>query len=225
MDGNRKRTIFAKIFRMFTAIILVLKGIVMGLTVSAPIGPNAIMCVNRTLQKGRISGFFSGMGIATADTLFAIMAGLGLGFIINFIEEQRFILGIIAGVIVLLLGLNVFLSNPVKAFRQRDKSGSNLFEDFVSILGLALTNPVSIFLFIAFFSGSALENEGTRFFLFYLISGVFVGAVLWWFMFSSLVSRFRRNLRLRNLVKINKITGIVLIIIGVVALAAVFTTY
>src|SRR5450759_3925815 len=111
---------------MITAIEILLKGIILGLTVSMPLGPVGIILINRTIKRGFLSGFFSALGLATADTLLAIAAGLGFTVIISFIKEERFILSIIAGIVIIGVGIKVFLSNPVKDIRSKDKSNKSL---------------------------------------------------------------------------------------------------
>jgi len=96
---------------MIPAIEILLKGIILGLTVSMPLGPIGIILINRTIKRGMLSGFFSGLGLATADTLLAVLSALGFTVIISFINSQRFIISIIAGLVIIGVGLKVFLSS------------------------------------------------------------------------------------------------------------------
>jgi threonine/homoserine/homoserine lactone efflux protein len=211
---------------MITAIEILLKGVLLGLAVSMPLGPIGIILINRTIKRGFLSGFFSGLGLGTADTLLAVLAALGFTVIISFIQEERYIITILAGLIVIGVGIKVFLSNPVKEFRARDKSDKSLWRDFYSVFVLSITNPYTILIFVAFFSGIHL-NSNIRPVLvpFFLIPGVFIGAMSWWFSLSYFLSRFKRKIRLRAIVKINKLGGIVIIIIGVLLLLSVFTSF
>ncbi len=210
---------------MISAIEILLKGIVLGLAISMPLGPIGIILVNRTIKRGFLSGFFSGLGLATADTILAALAGVGFSVIISFIKEQRFVISIIAGIIIIGIGLKVFLSNPVKDFRNREKANKSLWRDFYSIFIVSVSNPYTIFIFVAFFSGihinSKISPEQVPFFL---IPGIFIGAVAWWFMLSYFVSRFKKKIRLRSIVKVNKVAGITIIVIGIIVLLSVLTT-
>jgi threonine/homoserine/homoserine lactone efflux protein len=210
---------------MIPALEIFLKGIVLGLTVSVPLGPVGILLINRTIKRGVLSGFFSGLGLATADTMLAIMAGLGFTFVIGFIREEKFFLGLIAGVVVILVGVKVFLSNPVKEFRNKDKTNGSLWRDYITVFALSITNPYTILIFVAFFSAiHTYGNIKPELIPFILISGIFVGAISWWLSLSFFVSRFNKKIRLRNIVRINLISGIAIIVIGVIILISVLTT-
>jgi threonine/homoserine/homoserine lactone efflux protein len=209
---------------MGTALILILKGILLGLTVSMPLGPIGIILINRTIKRGMLSGFFSGLGLATADTLLALLAGVGFTVIISFIKEERFILSIIAGLIIIGVGLKVFLSNPVKDIRNREKTDKSLWRDYYSVFVLSISNPYTIFIYVAFFSGVQVNgNVNPELVPFFLVPGVLIGTIGWWFFLSYFVSRFKKKIRLRLIVRLTKIAGIIIIIIGIIVLLSVFT--
>jgi len=202
---------------------LLIKGIIVGLLVSIPVGPMGILCVQRTLNKGKSSGFSSGMGIATADAIFALIAGLGISFIIHFLSEQQLIIKIIGGVVIAFIGLKIFITNPVKQFKKHRREGKTLFEDFVSILFMALSNPFIVFLYIAVFAGLNLQDVSMGYSSALLVvTGVFVGASVSWFAISTVVNHFRAKIRLRKLMLINRIAGITIILFGVFAICSLF---
>ncbi len=209
---------------MIPAIEILLKGIVLGLAISMPFGPIGIILVNRTIKRGFLSGFFSGLGIAAADTLLAAIGGIGFSVIVSFIKEQRFIISIVAGIIIIGVGLKVLLSNPVKDFRNREKANKSLWRDFYSLFVLTISNPYTIFIFVALFSGVHVNgaiNPGLV--PFFLIPGILIGAVAWWFLMSYFISHFKKKIRLRSIVKLNKVAGLAIIILGVIILLSVFT--
>lgn len=209
---------------MITVLEILLKGIILGLTVSMPLGPIGIIMINRTIKRGMLSGFFSGLGMASADTLLAFLAGIGFTVIVSFINKELFIISIIAGLIIIGVGLKVFLSNPVMDMRNREMANKSLWRDFYSVFVLSISNPYTIFIFVAFFSGVHINgNVKPELVPFFLIPGVFVGAISWWFFLSYFVSRFKKKIRLRLIVRINKVAGIVVIVIGVIVLLSVFT--
>jgi threonine/homoserine/homoserine lactone efflux protein len=122
------------------------------------------------------------------------------------------------------VGLKVFLSDPVKEFRNREKANKSLWRDYYSVFVLSISNPYTIFIFVAFFSGVHINgNVKPELVPFFLIPGVLVGTISWWFFLSYFVSRFKKNIRLRVIVRINKIAGIVIIFIGIIVLLSVFT--
>jgi len=188
------------------------------------LGPIGIILINRTIKRGMLSGFFSGLGMATADTLLAFLAGIGFTVIVSFINKERYIISVITGLIILGVGLKVYLSNPVKDIRNREKSEKSLWRDYYSVFVLSISNPYTIFIFVAFFSGVHINgNVRPELVPFFLIPGVLVGTISWWFFLSYFVSRFKKNIRLRLIVRINKVAGIVIMVIGVIVLLSVFT--
>ena len=204
---------------------ILLKGIILGLTVSMPPGPVGIILINRTIKRGVMSGFFSGLGLALADTLLAVVAGIGFTFIMSFIKEERFILSIVAGLVVSAVGVKVFMSNPVKEFRNTTRANKSLWRDFYSVFIMSITNPYTIFIFVAFFSGVHVSrNISPELVPFFLVPGVFLGAIAWWMFLSYFVSRLKKKIRLRSIVRINKIAGIIIISIGVLILLTLFTS-
>lgn len=211
---------------MFPALEILLKGIVLGLTVSMPLGPVGILLVNRTIKRGILSGLFSGMGLAAADTILAVVAGLGFTFIISFFQDEKFIVGLIAGLVILGVGIKVFISNPVKEFRKKEKGKKTLLRDFLTVLALSLSNPFTIFVFVAFFSGININSEvKPQLVPFLLVPGVFIGTLSWWFFLSYFVNRFKKNIRLRSIVRVNQIAGIAIMVIGAIVLISMFTTF
>jgi threonine/homoserine/homoserine lactone efflux protein len=207
-------------------VLFLLKGIMIGLLASIPLGPIGVICIQRTINKGRASGFFSGVGAATADTIFAVIAGFSLTFIINFIEEKQRILEVIGGIIVILLGIKTFYTNPVAQLRRHKKQQNKLIEDFLSVLLLTVTNPFAIFLFVGLFATLGLAYNGENIGLSLIaLAGVFLGGTLWWFTLSSLVNMFRKKFRLKQLWWINKIAGAVIFILGVLAIVNVVRVF
>jgi threonine/homoserine/homoserine lactone efflux protein len=210
---------------MFPVLEIILKGIILGLTVSVPPGPGGILLVNRTIKRGILSGLFSGMGLAMADTILAIFAGLGFTFVISFFQDEKLIVGFIAGIVIIAVGIRIFTTNMVKEFRRRDKGNKTLLRDFLSVLVLSLSNPFTIFVFVAFFSGINLSSEiRPQLIPFLFIPGVFIGTLSWWFGLSMLVSRFKKKIKLRGIIKVNQVAGIAIMVIGIVVLVGLFTT-
>ena len=126
--------------------------------------------------------------------------------------------------IILGVGLKVYLSNPVKDIRSREKSEKSLWRDYYSVFVLSISNPYTIFIFVAFFSGVHIGgNVKPELVPFFLIPGVLLGTITWWFFLSYFVSRFKKNIRLRVIVRVNKVAGIVVIVIGILVLLSVFT--
>jgi threonine/homoserine/homoserine lactone efflux protein len=199
-----------------------IKGILIGLFASIPLGPIGVICIQRTLNKGKLSGFISGLGAATADSIFAGVASFSLTIIIVFIEEKREVFQLIGGVVVALLGVKIFYTNPVRQLRRHKRKKNGMFEDFISVLFLTATNPLAIFLFIALFASFGVVSEETTWdHSLITLSGVAAGASLWWYVLTSTVNHFRKQFRLKQLWWVNKISGGVIFLLGVLAIVGV----
>ena len=201
----------------------IIKGLIIGFLASIPLGPVGVLCIQRTINKGRIHGVVSGMGAATIDSFFALVAALGLTYIINFIEEQHFFIQLIGGGILIFLGAKIFNTNPIKQIRRHRRKKNKLIEDYFSILFLTLSNPLAVFLFVAAFAGIGIvSNESSSFNSMLVVVGVFSGAMVWWSSLTFFVDLFRKKFRLKQLWWINKIAGILIIVFGIAAMISVF---
>lgn len=191
------------------------EGLIIGFAASVPLGPIGVLCIQRTLNKGRLSGFVSGLGAASSDFIYAIIAGYSVSFVTKFIEEQMFLIKIFGAAILLFLGIKIYLTNPAVQMRRQRKRSAGIFQDYLSTFFLTITNPLAIFLFITAFS--VFGSERTFITQSILMCGVFTGASLWWLTLSSLVGLFRKKLSLRRLYWINKIAGSIIVIAVVVS--------
>lgn len=201
---------------------LFIKGIIIGLIASIPLGPIGVICIQRTINKGRSSGFVSGLGAAVADTIFAAIAAFSLTYIINFIEERQLIIEFVGGIIVILLGLKTFYTNPVSQLKRHKRKKNKPVEDFISVLLLTGTNPFAIFFFVALFAAAGIVHHSQGFGQSSVaLVGVFLGGALWWYTLTSLVNLFRHKFRLKQLWWINKIAGAAILLLGLLAIVNV----
>jgi threonine/homoserine/homoserine lactone efflux protein len=197
--------------------IFLLKGAILGFCIAAPVGPIGILCIRRTVQFGRFSGLFSGLGAAFADTIYGIIAAFGLTFISNFLIDHQFWLQIFGGIFLLYLGAKNFFA------RQQENtlsvSHKNLWGDFFSTLLLTLTNPMTILSYIAIFAslGMSRTNDSSSS-LIALVIGVFLGSILWWLILSEGVTFFRTKLNEGVMVWINRSAGILIALFGIGAI-------
>ena len=196
-----------------------IKGIIVGIAASVPLGPIGVICIQRTINKGRLSGFISGMGAAAADIIFAALAIFGLAIVQQFINDNLNLFLIGGGVIVAWLGLRIYLTNPIKQIRQRKQVKGHFVEDFLSIFLITLSNPGAVFLMLGVFALIKLDlgNEIRTFSVAAALWGVMIGAALWWFTLSWLVDKFRRFFCIRQLWIINRIAGIIIFVLGIIS--------
>lgn len=203
------------------SLLLFLQGLLVGFLASVPLGPIGVICIQRTLSGTHKSGFFSGLGAATADTIFATLAVFSLSFLTDFMDAHKHWFTAIGGILVIVLGFSIFYKR-VKRASQRRQTKSSLLSDYLSILFLTLTNPAYILVFITLFAALGISSEGHHTAVnLLLITGVLIGAACWWFTLTYAVSKLRKRFRLRHLWWINKITGTVIIVFGILLVLSI----
>lgn len=189
----------------------------MGFSIAAPVGPIGVLCIRRTLTEGRASGFVSGLGAATADAVYGCVAGFGLTFISSLLVGQQRWFRLVGGAFLCYLGIKTILAKP--ADRAAKARGSGLASAYASMFFLTLTNPMTILSFAAVFAGlGAAHANGNYGSAAALVVGVFIGSTLWWLGLSGAVSLFRTRFNARALHWVNRISGIVILGCGVIAL-------
>lgn len=201
--------------------ILLLKGILLGFSIAAPVGPIGVLCIRRTLAKGFYSGLVSGFGAATADALYGTVAALGLSVVATFLLEQQFILRLGGGLFLLYLALTSFRSNPSPTAALGRDNG--LRSAYVSTLLLTVANPMTILSFSAIFVGVGMENYGMLLGSpVLLVIGVFIGSMSWWLFLCAMVNRLRQRFDSNRLKWINRLSGLILFGFGFYCLFSVF---
>ncbi len=198
----------------------IFKGMLIGMIASAPMGPVGILCVQRTLNKGRWYGFVTGIGAAASDMIYAGITGLGMGFVMNFVTDDRnhFFLQIIGSILLLIFGWVTFRSDPTKNLRQTGKNKGTLWYNGWTAFLVTLSNPLIIFLFLALFAQFAfvLPDHPVEVLIGFLsIAG---GALLWWYGLTWLVDKVRTKFEAAGLRIINQIIGVCVIIVSVIML-------
>ena len=196
------------------------RGIIIGFLAACPIGAVAILCVQKTIQKGFWQGFLMGVGSAFGDFFYAVVTGFSLSFISDFFANHRTIIGIIGGLLMLYLGFSIFRKNPVKQWKENKKlnnttSKARVLGDFAASFGLTISNPLTILSFgVLFTASSAISSETPPLETCILLLGVIIGAVIWWAFLAIVVNIFRNKIGPRNIMWINKITGICVMMFG-----------
>ena len=194
-----------------------LKGLIMGFSIAAPVGPIGILCIRRTLAEGRVSGFVTGLGAATADAFYGSVAGFGLTFISGVLIHQQGGFRLVGGAFLCYLGLKTFLAKP--AGQSASANGTGLLGAYVSTFFLTLTNPLTILAFAAIFAGLGIARQGENYVSAgILVLGVFLGSALWWFILSSGVGLFRKRFDLQRLRWVNRASGIIILGFGLISL-------
>lgn len=198
------------------------QGVVLGFSIAAPVGQIGVLCIRRTLADGRAYGLASGLGAATADSLYGGVAALGLTFVSGLLLSNQFWLRLLGGIFLLALGVRTFTSKPPSTGAA--PRGSSLLAAYVSTFLLTLANPTTILSFATIFAGAGIAS-GSRDYgsSALLVLGVFAGSALWWLLLSGIVGMLRARVDGRALVWVNRVSGIIIAGFGVVSLARIFT--
>lgn len=200
-------------------IIALVKGFIVGLGASIPLGPLGVLCVQKTLGNGRNSGLITGLGASVSDTFYAAISLMGLAFIQNLIDENMDWVMFVGGMIIMYIGVKIYLTNPIKQIKQKNKNKKHV-EDFFEALFMTITNPGAIFLILGLFAAVGINVGETvsKSTLIATLWGVFAGSAAWWFALSTTINVFRKRFRIKQLMMINKISGIVIFVLGLISM-------
>jgi threonine/homoserine/homoserine lactone efflux protein len=175
---------------------ILIEGILIGFVVAVPVGPLGLLCINRALLVGPVTGLFSGLGVATADALAAGIAALGISFVEEFLSDHEVILRLVGGLVLVYLGLSIYTSKPKQ--QPPPTSVNGLLSAYATTFFLTFSNPVTILSFIAIYAGWHVESMSGRYVsAAILTSGVFIGSALWWVALFVGLTTFREKFSLR----------------------------
>jgi threonine/homoserine/homoserine lactone efflux protein len=197
-------------------IVALLRGVALGLAIAAPVGPIGVLCIRRTLADGRLIGFVSGLGAATADAAFGASAAFGLTLVSSLLLGARLWVHLLGALFLCYLGVRSALARP--GTTPVDASAKGLAGAYASTLALTLTNPATILTFAVVFAGLGLAG-GTPAVAALTVLGVFTGSALWWLLLSAGVGLLRTRLTPGALRWVNQLSGAVLIGFAILALA------
>lgn len=201
------------------------KGLLIGVLVSAPMGPIGMLCIQRTLNKGRWHGFATGLGAVLSDMIYACITCLGMGVVVNFVEANEALLQGIGSLILAAFGYYIFRSNPVKSLQKQREKKLSFTQDFISAFLLTFSNVLIIFLYIALFARFGFVLRDYSWWM--LIGGLLcigLGAVVWWFCITYLISKLRKWFNIRGIWLLNRVVGTIIMILSAVGMGSVFFT-
>jgi len=194
------------------------RGLVVGFTIAAAVGPISLLTMRRTIAHGRVYGLVSGLGVASADASYGAVAAFGLTAVTAVLVGARTALALVGGAFLVGLGIRTILARPASTAAVADDR-PGLPAAFLSIYGLTMTNPMTILSFAGIFAGLGLGGRGGLDAAL-LTLGVFLGSSLWWVVLTAVVGRLRTRITPRALVWVNRISGTVLLAFGGVAILA-----
>ena len=205
---------------MILEISFFLRGLIIGFSIAAPVGPIGLLCIRRTLSEGRLAGFLSGMGAASADMFYGAVAAFGLEAAQDLLVGQSNWLRIVGGIFLLYLGVRTFFSKPVEATLEHGTTG--LLGAYLTTFFLTITNPITILSFIAIFAGLRLGETGSNYLsASMMVLGVFLGSASWWLTLSMGVGLFRKRLTPSLLSWVNRMAGVIIFTFGILSLGSI----
>ena len=203
---------------------IIWKGFIIGVVVSAPLGPVGVLCIQRTLNKGRWYGFVTGLGASLSDIAYALITGYGMSFVFDYVNKNIFYLQLFGSILLLAFGLYTLRSNPVQSIRPVSTNRGSYFHNFITAFVVTLSNPLIILLFIGLFARLAFVSEGVL--VFEAVSGylaIALGALTWWFGITYFVNKVRKQFNLRGIWVLNRVIGSVVMLVSLGALILTLT--
>jgi threonine/homoserine/homoserine lactone efflux protein len=194
-----------------------IQGMIIGMTLAVPVGPLSLVCIHRTISDGRLHGIFSGLGVATADSFYAAVAVLGLTIISGLILSYQGIFRCLATFILILIGIRVFLSDPMSL--DRSPEHESYHKDYLSLLIVALANPLTLVFYAAILPGFGIvvQNTGPVSSAGF-VAGVFSGSATWWILLCGTLGSVRSSIQSSHLRLINRISGFMITCFGIALL-------
>jgi threonine/homoserine/homoserine lactone efflux protein len=200
---------------------LILKGIIIGFALALPIGPIGILCIRKTATEGHLSGMVVGFGAATADAVYGFIAAFGLTVISDALVTRQGWFRLIGGAFLCYLGVKTLLAKPPE--NTKILNGKGFLASYVSTFFLTLTNPLSIIAFLGVFAGFGLRDTDLSLgSAATLVGGVFLGSSLWFFLLSYSITLFRERINATGLGWVNRISGGLIIMFGLIAISSFF---
>lgn len=205
---------------------LAAKGLLIGILVSAPMGPVGMLCIQRTLSKGRWHGFVTGLGAMVSDIIYAMLTSLGMGVVVNFVEANQAPLQLAGSLVLSVFGYYIYQSNPVKNLRKQKERKLSFTQDFITAFLLTFSNVLIVLLYIGLFArfGFILPDHSQGM----IIGGIIcigIGAISWWLFITYIVSKLRKWFNVRGIWLMNRIVGSTIIILSIIGIISVLLTY
>ena len=187
---------------------------IIGLTLAVPVGPIALLCIQRAVTNGRLHGIISGIGVATADSFYAGVTLFGLTAISGLILAHLFSLRLAAGLVLIIVGIRIFLSIPAPLIMKNERE--TYLKDYLSMVAIAIANPLTLIFFVAILPGfGVVLHENSVLSASEFVCGVFFGSTLWWIILCGSIGSVRERIRLEHMRLINRISGFLIVIFGI----------
>lgn len=196
------------------------RGIAIGVMISAPMGPVGMLCIQRTLSKGRLTGLYTGIGAAASDLIYCLLTGFGLSFIEDFLTRNQNVIQLLGSGVLIGFAIYLLRKNPVTSLRTRGEPDSSTpHKDILGGFLFTFSNPLILFLIVGLFARFNFLDAGLRWYIYILgYISIAAGALGWWWMVTYFVNKVRAHFNVRSLWLINRVIGVVILIFGIVGL-------
>ncbi|MDE6265708.1 MAG: LysE family translocator [Paramuribaculum sp.] len=202
---------------MESVLYIVLTGILIGILVSAPMGPIGVLVIQRTMNKGRMAAFFTGVGASLSDLIYCLLTGLGLSFVTDFIESNQNVLQVIGSLVLIIYSVYLFKNNPSRSLKTPTEPANTYWKDFATGFLFTFSNPLILFFIIGLFA--RFNFLDTHYRIYHYIIGytcIIIGAIGWWFLITFFVNKVRAHFNLRSMWLVNRTIAAILMIMAAV---------
>lgn len=196
---------------------IMFSGFIIGVFISAPMGPIGMLVIQRTLNKGRVAALYTGVGASLSDMLYCLLSGLGLSLVTDFIESNQYVLQIIGSLVLIIYGIYLFRSNPSRAITKAPEMPSNYWRDFATGFLFTFSNPLILFFIIGLFARFNFMSPEYHYYHYILgYLSIAAGALVWWFLITFFVNKVRSHFNVRSMWLINRVMASLLIIMAII---------
>lgn len=201
-------------------IYIILKGIIIGVIVSAPMGPVGLLCLKETLQNGKKDGFLTGVGASISDTLYGIISYFSIGIVLTFIESHQVGVTVLGSLLLFIVGYYLYVSTPQELDNDEQKEITSLhgFKKVVTAFVVTLSNPLILFFFLSLYSRFYFvpqQDDISLWTFFVSVTSVFSGCMLWWYTLTHFVSKVRNRFQWKYLKIFNKLLAVIIVLISI----------
>lgn len=194
---------------------IIMSGFLIGIFVSAPMGPIGMLVIQRTLNKGRLYALYTGCGAALSDLLYCLLSGIGLSLVTDFIESNKYVLQILGSAVIIIYGIYLFRANPSRTIAKAPEATNDYWRDFVTGFLFTFSNPLILFFIIGLFARFNFMDASYRYYHYILgYISIAAGALCWWALITYFVNKVRNHFNVRSMWVINRIMATLLIIMA-----------
>lgn len=204
---------------------IIFTGLIIGVFISAPMGPIGMLVIQRTLYKGRVPAFFTGLGAALSDLIYCMLTGFGLSFVTDFIQNNQSALQIVGSIVLIIYGIYLFRSNPSRSLKPASQATATYWRDFGTRFLFTVSNPLILFFIIGLFARFNFMDSSYQHYHYVIgYTGIILGAIAWWFIITFFVNKLKAHFNVRSLWLINRIIAVLLSIMALIGLFSAIKT-